>query len=127
MSRETELEIKQEPTDQPATVNSHNDNRKKYTCETCEITVFSRSGIRRHFRHKHLGLGSSAQDKTEVCNICGAYVTKRNFKDHVSSHSTARNFKCELCGSAVKSIYTLRKHIKRVHMIIGSSTVSGTM
>lgn len=93
----------------------HNDNRKKFACDICGLTLLSKSGIRRHMVHKHLGLrtSSGAQLKTEVCNICGVYTTKRNLKDHVASHSTIKNFECDNCGSAVKSIFTLRKHIKR--------------
>ncbi|KAG4066053.1 hypothetical protein HA402_001300 [Bradysia odoriphaga] len=117
MQRKFEGKLKQD------SVNESNDNRKKYTCDSCDLTVFSRSGIRRHFRNKHLGLKtpSGTQDKTEVCTVCAAYVTKRNFKDHVNSHSSARDYKCDLCGSAVKSIFTLRKHIKKVHMKVKSS------
>lgn len=91
---------------------------KKYICDLCGLILFSRSGIRRHMASKHLGRqkSSGAHLKTEVCNFCGVYTTKRNFKDHVKSHSTAREFKCEFCESSVKSIYTLRKHIRRRHM-----------
>lgn len=102
---------------------SRKDSREKFICDFCGLTLFSKSGIHSHMMHKHLGLQTSAgaQLKTEICTICGIKTTKRNFKDHVSSHSTAKNFKCELCGSAVKSIFTLRKHIKRIHMKIRSS------
>ncbi|KAJ6648669.1 Transcriptional repressor CTCF [Pseudolycoriella hygida] len=96
------------------------ENREHFICDMCGLTLYSKSGIRRHLKHKHLGLktSSSAQSKTEICNICGIYTTKRNFKDHVNSHSKEKNFKCSFCETAVKSIFTLRKHIKRVHLKI---------
>lgn len=101
-----------------------NDNREQFICDYCGLTLFSKSGIHSHMVHKHLGLktSSGAQLKTEICSICGIYTTKRNFKDHVNSHSTDKNFKCEFCGSAVKSIFTLRKHIKRIHMKMRSGS-----
>lgn len=109
--------------DEPNEVTS-NDNRERFICDFCGLTLFSKSGIHSHMVHKHLGLktSSGAQLKTEICSICGIYTTKRNFKDHVNSHSTAKNFKCEFCGSSVKSIFTLRKHIKRIHMKIKSGS-----
>ncbi|KAG4066010.1 hypothetical protein HA402_001257 [Bradysia odoriphaga] len=115
--------------DQSQTVGHDKDNRKKYICDSCGLTLFSRSGIHSHILHKHLGLQTSAgaQNKTEVCTVCGVYVTKRNFKDHVNSHSSAKDYKCEFCGSAVKSVFTLRKHIKRVHMKSKSSTLPATI
>lgn len=112
-------QIKLELSNESESVVYQNDSRKKFICDWCGLVLFSRSGIHRHMFHKHLGLettaGGGAQLKTEICNICGTYTTKRNYKYHVDSHSTTKNFKCELCGSAVKSIFTLRKHIKRVH------------
>lgn len=101
---------------------TNSDNRKKFICDICGLTLYSKSGIHSHMVHKHLGLktSSGAQLKTEICNICGIYTTKRNFKDHVNSHSTNKNFECQFCGSAVKSIFTLRKHIKRIHMKLNS-------
>lgn len=98
-------------------------NRKNYICDFCGLILLSRSGILSHMLHKHLGVktSSGAQSKTEICNICGVYTTRRNYKDHVNSHSSARDYKCEFCGSAVKSIFTLRKHIKRIHMKLKSS------
>lgn len=103
-------------------------NRKEYICDLCGLKLFSRSGIHRHMKHKHLGLKTthSTQPKTEICTICGVYTTRRNFKDHVNSHSTARNYKCDFCGSAVKSIFTLRKHMKRVHLKTKSSESSSS-
>lgn len=104
---------------------STSDKRKSFSCDYCGLTLLSKPGIHSHMVHKHLGLQTStgAQLKTEICNICGIKTTKRNFKDHVSSHSTAKNYNCEFCGSAVKSIFTLRKHIKRLHMKSQSSAM----
>lgn len=112
--------VDQSKSDTESKDDTANDNKAKYICDFCGLILFSKSGIRSHMVHRHLGLqtSSGAQSKTEICNICGIYTTKRNFKDHVNSHSTAKNFKCEFCGSSVKSIFTLRKHIKRIHMKI---------
>lgn len=87
-----EIIVEQLSVDQSLTV-SHNDDRKKYICDFCGLTLFSRAGIRSHILHKHLGLQTvtGAQTKTEVCTVCGVYVTRRNFKDHVNSHSNCKN------------------------------------
>lgn len=112
--------------DQLKTTRIHRESRKKYICDICGLTLYSHSGIRRHMDHKHLGrrTSSGTQLKTEICGICGVYTTKRNYKGHVDSHSTAREFKCDICGTAVKSIFTLRKHFRRVHMEMKSSETS---
>lgn len=125
LNKMQEQTIKREIVDESKTYTeskdeTRTDNKKKYICDFCGLILYSKSGIHSHIVHRHLGLQTSAgaQSKTEICNICGIYTTKRNFKDHVNSHSTAKNFKCEFCGSSVKSIFTLRKHIKRIHMKI---------
>ncbi|KAJ6648668.1 Zinc finger protein [Pseudolycoriella hygida] len=120
------FEVEYESSECGVTPVALDDNRDKFICDFCGLTLFSRSGIHSHLIHKHLGLQTpaGAQLKTEICNICGVYTTKRNFKDHVNSHSKDKNFKCEFCGSAVKSIFTLRKHIKKIHMKVKSFEAS---
>lgn len=87
---------------------SHSEKLQDYRCRTCNFRTSIEKEARNHRESHRL--------KKLVCHECGqAFLKAINLKYHLASHSDARPFKCETCGSAFKTTKALGAH-KKTHM-----------
>jgi len=78
------------------------------TCEVCGKTFRMR-----HHLEQHLKICKSERVKNFCCNICDFKTHSRaSLRNHLLTHSDARNFSCEECGASFKSKNGLTSHKK---------------
>lgn len=53
--------------------------------------------------------------KFECANCQRKFMKKTKLREHLSSHSDVRVYRCEICNKAFKLNYQLTKHKKYVH------------
>lgn len=84
---------------------------QRYKCQQCEFSYKSRSKLLEHSIEVH-GEKLSVVKGTFVCEHCDKkFDTKSIFESHKLSHNeNARNYMCETCNAAFKSVGNLRRH-----------------
>lgn len=72
--------------------------------------VKARKSMKRKIKRVRITTDS---EEPQMCPICG--VMRINLNQHIISHSEEKLYKCDVCGTFVKTQATLRKHMLRVH------------
>ena len=79
---------------------------KRYPCQYCPKVYLSRSGLVSHLNLVH----GEGELKQLPCSTCGKIFHSPHYlKSHEASHGT-KDFQCEQCPSAFKTIYQLNRH-----------------
>lgn len=90
-------------------VSSTND-RQKYYCHQCCRSFFTKCGLIRHEKSKHL------LELAYKCAICKkGFMEKRTFKGHMAGHIPDLKLKCNHCSKKYQQKKDLQIHIKTKH------------
>ena len=86
----------------------HANEDGKYPCPECNKEHSSRQALANHLRYSHPFGGV----RYLPCSICGMLCKEKNLKKHETIHKT-KDFKCDQCSSAFKTLGDLNQHKRR--------------
>ena len=90
----------------------HYISHKPHECRVCKITFPDLKAYHSHYR-----IHSTSND-TVICFICGAKVLKTVLQGHITRmHKKNPPVKCYICDTMSNNLYSLKKHILRVHKV----------
>ena len=92
------------------------DPAKPFKCNLCQTGCAKIYNFLRHLKIQHkLDYLQEKPYSCEYCNEGFTCFTKLHL--HLVTHETEENkiFSCEICGSALKTIYSYRRHMKIIH------------
>ena len=98
-------------------VESADDPDKPFQCKVCHAKCAKIYNFLRHLNHKHQL--NYLQTKPYSCEFCLARFTCfTKLQMHFPTHAEAGTnfFKCSVCSATLKTIYALRKHMRRAHL-----------
>ncbi|XP_022085829.1 uncharacterized protein LOC110976663 [Acanthaster planci] len=82
----------------------------EYKCPHCDRVFYRKGGLTYHIASIH------DKKRDHVCGQCGqGFPCKSALLAHEHSHSTARTFQCDICGTRVKTKGNLKEHMICVH------------
>ncbi|OXA40911.1 Zinc finger protein 26 [Folsomia candida] len=93
---------------------------KRATCKICKKSIATKHSLIYHIRSFHTGI------KPHKCSHCGkAFVTPTQLRRHkLLIHSkTPPSFVCKECGKSCKLEFNLKRHIKKIHLLIKNPIV----
>ncbi|XP_053699416.1 zinc finger protein 271-like [Sabethes cyaneus] len=74
---------------------------KPYECDQCGTRFVCKSGVNRHKKMKHSQFKKPV-DLLFKCDLCSkAYASNRTLQNHRITHTTEKNFKCNICARDV--------------------------
>ncbi|TUS40679.1 Myoneurin [Bagarius yarrelli] len=90
----------------------HTGGEKPFSCDRCDASFAQKCQLVYHCRMHH------GEEKPHKCDVCpAAFATSSNLKIHMSSlishtrkHKGSRRVTCDVCGSTLSDIYSLKKH-----------------
>ncbi|KAJ8910099.1 hypothetical protein NQ315_013236 [Exocentrus adspersus] len=103
-------------------VKDHYKTHKTIECVLCKKKFLSQVHYNRHvenhLNNKFKNIKRQRRQKREIlCPVCGKlFCSNTGLGIHMSSHSQNRNYKCDKCPKAFKTIYTFKRHVELVHM-----------
>ncbi|KAK2165518.1 hypothetical protein LSH36_49g07093 [Paralvinella palmiformis] len=85
-------------------------NRIRCEYPGCDKSFTARTTLDRHILMKHQTPTKMYECSYENCKK--SFKLKCLLEQHLESHSTERNYRCEICNNTYKTINTLRSHLR---------------
>ena len=84
----------------------------KVPCTICGEMI-GKYIMNRHIEYKH----KDSSSRKHKCSFCGkGFVSGKELKDHINTHTGAKPYMCNFCGAAFASHGTWRMHERTVHL-----------
>ncbi|XP_048003667.1 zinc finger protein draculin-like [Leguminivora glycinivorella] len=81
--------------------------KRQFACDHCDRSYDNRKSWREHNRRAHLKVSK------HKCDICDRmFYLPCQLKEHMTTHTGERNFRCEYCGKSYPRLRALRLHMK---------------
>ncbi|XP_063632128.1 zinc finger protein 99-like [Cydia splendana] len=81
--------------------------KREFACDHCDRSYDNRKSWREHNRRAHLKISK------HKCDICDRmFYLPCQLKEHMTTHTGERNFRCEYCGKSYPRLRALRLHMK---------------
>jgi len=91
---------------------------KAYLCADCGAAFKANSALIDHRKRVHL------QIKPHKCDYCGKeFFSKKDFGEHVRTHTGEKPYQCQLCGKCFGRGYHLSRHKEGVHKTGGGKAI----
>ncbi|XP_073812558.1 uncharacterized protein isoform X3 [Musca autumnalis] len=108
--------------------NMHLAADKEHRCDICGHCSTSPSALYQHKRLKHKLSSVDNCERKYKCTLCEkAYKTSMNLKEHMTSHTGIKIFKCEYCESSFRHYSALFNHRKSFHPLEYSRMIRRTV
>ena len=84
----------------------------KVPCTICGEMI-GKYIMNRHIEYKH----KDSSSRKHKCSFCGkGFVSGKELKDHINTHTGAKPYMCNFCGAAFASHGTWRMHERTVQL-----------
>lgn len=88
-------------------------------CLFCDTKFDTKIELHKHMRNEHL------MQAKYLCTICTiVFPTREEYGEHLKMHKESGEFLCELCPKRFATSFTLKNHVKQVHLQIRRYTCS---